>query len=106
MNQNTTDIHLPLRVADLNGKYYGTEIVDARNNVVCKIWYHTQFNPSEREEAIRLEHSETCVWGECDDSRDDWYNDSHHESQETYALAKVFVDAANRMEIPFEIQPI
>lgn len=103
MNQTITDIHLPLRIADLNGKYYGTEILDSRGNVVCKIWYHTQFNPSEREEAERIDHHNRAVGrGEpCENTGfegcgcRDWYADSHHESQETYVLAKAFVEAAN-----------
>ncbi len=103
MNQNTTDLHLPLEVAELKGKYYGTEILDSRGNVVCKIWYHTQFNPSEREEAEKQAHHDRAV-GKGEDCNNgwetgcgcyDWYADSHHESQETYELAKAFVEAAN-----------
>lgn len=69
---------LPWRLGDLDRKYYGTRVLDAEGNEVCKFWLQGD-EPSEREDRFD----------------DDGPYDSHWENVESYDLAKLVVDAVN-----------
>jgi hypothetical protein len=85
---NNADLRLPWTVAPLEGKYYGTQILDATGDVVAEFWDHSvESAPSEREKASFGDWTEDA-WAEhcCD---------SHWESERDYLRAKAIVDAMN-----------
>jgi hypothetical protein len=84
-----TEIKLPVSLAPRTGKYYGTEIVDARGALVIDLWEHgDDAVPSDREkEYFGSEWSEEA-WSE-------YCCDSHWECQDDYLFAVFLVKALN-----------
>lgn len=82
-------IQLPVSLSPRKGKYYGTEIVDARGAEVLRLWEHEAGDvPSEREkESFGPDWSEQ-TWSE-------YCCDSHWECQSDYLLARFIVKALN-----------
>lgn len=71
------DLDTPWSVAPLDGKYYGTEILNNNGDCVMKVWNHSDATrPSERED-------------------DDGSYDSHWESAEDLARANEIVRRIN-----------
>jgi len=75
----------PWRVGDLDGKYYGTEIFDARGKNIFSVWLSFG-NPSERQRD-----------GMNDEEWREYCCDSHWESETAFHLAKAIVAIRNDM---------
>lgn len=75
----------PWSVADLNGKYYGTEIRDARSVTIMSVW-ESEGDPSAREKGDMTdeEWTEYCC-------------DSHWESELALRVATAIVDVRNHL---------
>ena len=87
---NAADLHLPWSVAPLEGKYYGTNILDSNGDEVASFWDHSEAAyPSAREKAAFGNWTEEA-WA-------DYVCDSHWESERDYARAKAIVDAMNAL---------
>ena len=85
-----TEISQPWSIAALSGKYYGTKIVDATGNEICKIWL-PEGGPSERE---------ISAYGPCVDENErcDDFCDSHHETIQDLEIARVIAAAPDLLE--------
>lgn len=90
----------PWAIAPLEGKYYGTRIVDANGNQVCEIWNHdpNRYNLAERRVSRREEekYRDKMTDKEWNEFLDEDLCDSHYESEEDYLLACKIVAEANR----------
>lgn len=88
----------PWQVSPLQGKYYGTDIVDADGCDVCRIWDHDRDGP----DANRPSARELAKYGPfgSDAERDEFWReyccDSHYESVGDLAVAEFIVAAVNR----------
>jgi len=90
---DAADLRLPWSVSPLEGKYYGTHILDADGEEVAKFWDHSiASHPSEREKARFGDWTEEA-WA-------DYVCDSHWENERDYVRAKAIVDAMNRAFSP------
>lgn len=78
-----TVLALPLAIAPLSGKYYGTQVIDATGASVIDFW-EDYGKPSARELAM---------WKSFDDFTEN--HDLHWESEISLALAEMFVKMAN-----------
>ena len=91
MMNDEFDLKLPWRLQALEGKYYGTTILDSSGDEALEIWDHMDGpqppEPSEREKALWDVWSQ-AVW-------DETCCDSHWESQYDYLKAKAIVEAMN-----------
>jgi hypothetical protein len=87
-----TDLHLPWRVAPLEGKHYGTEVWDSDDGLVVNVWQHEEgCTPSVREQK-RCGEPWTGEWTH------EWREiccDGHWESESDYRRACVIVEAVN-----------
>ena len=72
---------LPVTIAPLVGKYYGTRVLDAYGDVIATFW-HPVGEPSEREKS-RFRDWTPEAWAE-------WICDEHWESVSSYAAASAF----------------
>lgn len=90
---DSADLRLQWSVAPLDGKYYGTRILDADGEEVAEFWDHsTASHPSEREKASFGDWTEE-KWA-------DYVCDSHWESERDYLRAKAIVEAMNATLAP------
>lgn len=76
----------PWSIAPLKGKYYGTDVIDANGDDVCRIWVMGDYTPSPRE----LEQL-----GGIDPV--DYFCDTHFESMASYSIASLIVYEANKV---------
>ena len=84
-----SEIKLPVSLSPREGKYYGTEIVDARGALVIDLWDHEGSPvPSDREkERFGPDWTEEA-WAE-------YCSDSHWECQDDYLFALFLVKVLN-----------
>lgn len=93
---------VPWTVAPLDGKYYGTRIVDYMGRLVCEIWDHERPNVTGRrvsrreEQQLRVDMLTEEEWNEF---IDDYLCDNHFETEEDYLLACQIVEAANNAHL-------
>lgn len=78
-------------ILPLEGKYYGTKIIiiDGKENTLIEIWHSDGHDPSKRQ----LEqdgYNNVEKW-----KNDDCGCDSHYESDWTYKLANIIIEAVN-----------
>jgi hypothetical protein len=76
----------PWKVRDLDGKYYGTEIEDARGRVIISLWYATGA-PSARQKGDMNDEE----WGE-------YCCDTHWESEIALRLSETVVNLRNLLD--------
>lgn len=89
--ENVSELRLPWKLAPLDGKYYGTIILDRDGEEVATFWDHTDAaHPSVREKASFGDWTEE-KWAE-------YVCDSHWESERDYVRALAIVEAMNATE--------
>lgn len=93
-----TDYHskLPWSIAPLDGKYYGTHILDANGEEVCEFWDHSiggEGNRPSRRERARYKDFKTD--DEFEEFWKDYCCDSHYESVHDLANAELIVACIN-----------
>lgn len=84
----------PWSVQPLNGKYYGTEIVDAHGNPVCTIWDHGHARAAEANRPSSREIAEHGPFAS-EAELHEYCSDGHYESARDYANAELIVAAVN-----------
>lgn len=82
----------PWTVGPLEGKYYGTEIIDAEGGDVCRVWDH------DRGEPVLSEREERTHKFESDADRNEWMCDTHFETQQDYEIACLIAAAPGMSE--------
>lgn len=94
IDMNRDHLRLPWSVAPLEGKYYGTHVLDADGEEVAEFWDHSVAGaPSSREKAKFGDDWTEAAWA-------DYCCDSHWENERDYALASAIVEAMNARAVP------
>ena len=88
------EIKLPVSIAPLGGKHYGTNLLDATGRIFLTIWTATG-EPSEREKAQFGDNWTPKFWQE-------YCCDSHWECDDDWRLAQSLLTILNAAMIPEE----